>query len=354
MSFLSDVGDVLQAPKNALWSVIPGLHDDSGNAYSGSQVAHNLVGTDEDSVWGKALGLGIDVAGDPLTWAAPLIGRGVGAAARGLGFLGDTAGAGASVAADAGAATDALAGAMKSAEPLASAWDAALPAAAGSDGGSAAAMLPLRRRFGMVKNVTPIPQEPRSPSELARMMEVATGNYNRLIADPNLMFAGEMTGPIENKWLMQKALGQDAGQVGGAYYPQANMGFAQVSPTTSRHEIIHGIIDQAAKTGNTQGLPWAMKIPAMMQGSENTFVDGLSYILNEAAAHGGQYRGTMPQVGGYLNFLLNPDTAGRAMYANQFKSISPTMGAAYSALPYAAAGGLAAGTAAAAYPLFGG
>ncbi len=59
---LGQVGDTLSAPRRALWGAA-GLPD------SGSEVLHQYAGMDPSSPWTKALGMGVEMAGDPLTYA---------------------------------------------------------------------------------------------------------------------------------------------------------------------------------------------------------------------------------------------------------------------------------------------
>lgn len=75
--FLGQVGSVLSAPRRALWSAL-------GAPETGQEVVTNLGG-DPDSFLTKALGVGLEIAGDPLTFAFGPIIRGLGGMAnRGL------------------------------------------------------------------------------------------------------------------------------------------------------------------------------------------------------------------------------------------------------------------------------
>jgi hypothetical protein len=67
-SVLGTVGDYLQAPRKLAWGAL-GLPD------TGTGVLQKYAGMDPDSVWTKALGTGLEVAGDPLTY----LGAGLGA-----------------------------------------------------------------------------------------------------------------------------------------------------------------------------------------------------------------------------------------------------------------------------------
>jgi hypothetical protein len=312
---LDEIVNTLQAPKKWLWGMLPGLHDEqTGEAYTGAQVAHNAFGTDPEGVWGKALGLGLDIAGDPLN----LIGAGVGRAIGGLGKLAGVGGEAATAAAEAG-------------------------------GGAYSAMRPLRQTFGMVKGVQPLPAE--FADEAIAAMNAGTGG--RMVADQAGKFVGQSTGPIRSRLLAGEALAQDAADVGGAFYPKAGFGIAEANPLTARHETIHGLIDAATKSGNSAGLPLAMRVPAALQGSSSPFLQGWGNLLNEAAAHSGAVRGYWPQLGEYANFLLNPDSLGRAGYVAQAAEKSPLAAAMFQTMPYMAPATAAGGTYLATRPLFG-
>jgi hypothetical protein len=328
MGILDTAADVLQAPKNFLWGMIPGLHDDdTGQAYSGSQVAGNLFGTDPDSVWNKALGFGIDVAGDPLTWAAPLIGKGVGAAARGLGLMGDAAGAGASAAADAASS-------------------------------AYSPMKNLRNTFGMMTNMADVPGGLADATTSGLVDSGSLGR--RVFQTPGGRMIGELSGAIDPEGALEamKAVESPMAsrRMGGAFLPftpdtpgSTGMGFS-TGPLSRRHEVVHGLINAASKGGDASGLPLSMRVPAwLQQPGSSSISQGLGEILNEAAAHSAESRTFGGQLGNYMNFLANPDPG----YYSQVADHSPAVAAAWQSLPYATAGGLAAGTAAAAYPYMG-
>lgn len=85
------LGDTMSAPRRAVWGAL-GLPD------SGSELLHQTLGMDPDSLMTKGLGMGAEVLGDPLTYAGMGLGKlgGMGAegAAGALGrFLGDESGA---------------------------------------------------------------------------------------------------------------------------------------------------------------------------------------------------------------------------------------------------------------------
>jgi hypothetical protein len=469
MSFLSDVADVLQAPKNYLWSVMPGLHDEQGNPYTGAQVAQHAFGTDPDSFWGRALGFGLDVAGDPLNLLFPFAARGVGAAAKGLGLLGE----GAEAAGAAAGATSPLADALGAAAPEAA--EAAMPAAAGAWAPAATAAPDAASTWGKTLGLgekaldlsTPLSPEaatqmyleaglPTSHAMLHPNFEKLAANWGEYALDPKAITAQDVldklrivtepfdseagarallskagygraalptdvlpstlpaaaagraaggpgpflaslgggaeaaagtgaggnyailkplrekfgimkgvgriapedaiaaaTGPLPERAIAEEALRRNAlmRPDQGAYYPAHDFGLAG-SPTAARHEIVHGLIDQAAKSGQLGGLPLALRVPATLEQFQNPFVRGVGGILNEAAAQGLQNRGFLPQAQGYLNYLLNPAFPNRAGYAAQVAQRSPLAAGLYQALPYGVAGTAAAGAGAAAYPYF--
>ncbi len=64
---LGQVGDLLSAPRRALWGAL-GLPD------SGADLLSQTFGMDPDSLWTKGLGMGAEVALDPLTYSGLLLG----------------------------------------------------------------------------------------------------------------------------------------------------------------------------------------------------------------------------------------------------------------------------------------
>lgn len=75
---LGAVSDTLQIPRRGLMQLL-GLPED------GTELVSNLTGLDPESPWTKALGLGAEVATDPLTYLGGTIGRAAGGVAgRGL------------------------------------------------------------------------------------------------------------------------------------------------------------------------------------------------------------------------------------------------------------------------------
>lgn len=68
---LGQLGDIFSAPRRALWKAL-------GAPESGAQVAENLGVGDRDSLLSKIVGTGLEIAGDPLTFAMGPILRGIG------------------------------------------------------------------------------------------------------------------------------------------------------------------------------------------------------------------------------------------------------------------------------------
>lgn len=81
---LDELIDALSAPQRLMWQVVPGLHDaETGQAYSGAQVANHLTGADPEGLWGKALGVAAEAALDPINLLGGLAVKGVRRAAAG-------------------------------------------------------------------------------------------------------------------------------------------------------------------------------------------------------------------------------------------------------------------------------
>ena len=352
---LQELIDALQAPKKFLWSMVPGLHDpNTGEAYSGAQVAQNAFGTDPQSVWGKALGFGLDVAGDPLNLIAPMAVRGVGALGRGLGLLGEGAGAAAqgagAVAQGAGTAAD-VAGAT--AQGAGAAADAATNA-------FNPAMRGLRNTFGMVKGWQDVPDE-----LLASAGDMASSGTlpRRMVMDPTATMFGETTGPIHRGFLgdvlSEAADPLASADVGGGFYGITGGGPGDVTgigystdPISNRHELIHGLVNAAAETGNMSGLPLSVRVPATMYryAGETGPMRALGSIFDEAAAHAAEARGAsaLNRLGTYADFLAYPHPG----YLEQTAARSPLIAALHQNVPYVLPAGIAGGTYLAARPFF--
>ena len=117
---------------------------------------------------------------------------------------------------------------------------------------------------------------------------------------------------------------------------------------TQRHELIHGLVDQAARSGNSQGMPALVKLAATVKGpggAETGLRAGAGAILDELAAQSLENKGAWNQVQGGARFLFGGSPEQRAAYQGVFSKISPTVGRAYGALPYVPYAAGAAGAA---------
>lgn len=134
----------------------------------------------------------------------------------------------------------------------------------------------------------------------------------------------------------------DAARQVGAVVPEAH-------PLVGRHEVVHGLVNQAARTGETEGLPFLVRLAARAQPADPAatgFRAGMANMLDELAAHTLQERGTLNQLGGATRFLFGG--AGgpvRESYAQTFGASSPLTGALYRSLGYAPHVGVGAGAA---------
>ena len=132
----------------------------------------------------------------------------------------------------------------------------------------------------------------------------------------------------------------DAARQVGAVVPEAH-------PLVGRHEIVHGMVNQAARTGQTEGLPFLVRMAARAQPADPAatgFRAGMGGLLDELAAHTLQERGTLNQLGGAGRFLFGG--AGgpvRESYAQAFDAASPLVGALYRSMGYAPHAAAAAG-----------
>jgi hypothetical protein len=288
---LGQAGDVLSAPRRALWSAL-------GGPESGSELVSKLTGMDPESGWTKALGFGAEVLGDPLTYAG--------------GFLGK------------------LGGAAAKAAPAA---EAASPVAK---------MLGLRRGFGMVKDVVPAAE-----ADAAMLASPRSFQSGGLI--------GKYTGgvpPVKSEFAEAgNLIGSEAAN--GAYINASKQspGFGVVmrgsdNPNTLRHETIHGLMDRARQTGDFGGLPLAMRIPARMQASGSPLLRGLGAFGEEGAAQALENRGLGAQLSRAARFAISPDP----FYVQQAADVSPLAGRLIQYGPRAALGaGAAAGFGGAGY-----
>lgn len=331
---LGQLGDALSAPRRAIWSAL-------GAPEHGNELVSNLTGLDKDSPWAHALGLGAEVLGDPLTYAGGFIGKGIGS----LTSLGRAATPTAEAAGGLGGLL------LKGAEGATAAPGAIGGAAAVAESAAPSAyqaFRPLRQRFSMVRNLRPVEEAG----------EGSTAGARTFLSDH---YAGELTGQPASR---NQFLGDVDGLGGviervnalGAYNPKFDVGAVKSGVPDPvgvfRHEMTHGLIDQAMKTGDASGLPLVMRVPASLRQSQSGFVRGLGRIADETAANALERRDLLGQIGNGARFLMNPSP----LYTRQFADESLLAAALYShgadASRALGAGALAAGVGGAAYPFF--
>lgn len=122
-----------------------------------------------------------------------------------------------------------------------------------------------------------------------------------------------------------------------------------------RHELLHAVIDNAAASGNTQGLGLMPRVIANLQRSAQqaqaargvanpglssiapTLRGGMANIGHEVAAHMGESRSLLGQLYGGARFLFNPELNARYA-AGQFApaGVNPAVLGLYRSLPNAA------------------
>lgn len=283
-SALGQVGDALSMPRRALWGAL-------GLPGSGEELLANTFGMDRESPWTKALGIGTEMLLDPLTYV-------------GLG---------------AGKAAGALSGAGK--------------AASGVE-----AMLPARRAFTAIKDI---------PTEGGSVLaNVLADNANT-----GIRAVGKSVEPEKVLSALTK-YDNVAGEVGlnskslqGAFSPSDRMALlpSGASPNTSRHELIHGMIN-AMRLGEapTRGAPIPMRAAAWLGSRESPFLRGLGKMADETAAYSLSEKGLMNQLKGGAHYLFSRDP----YYKQTIGSISPSAAALYDNLPLMTALGLGGGAAA--------
>lgn len=378
---LQTIGDTLSAPRRFLWRSL-------GGPEHGSELVGSMTGLDPGGWPARLLGVGAEIAGDPLTYALPLAG---GALAGALG-----AGAG-----EAATVTKALPGLASVGEAAAA---EAAPTAAGA-AGDLSSLLGLRRGFSGIRDVTPI----MGPDLVEARAAAAAGQVPRRVAffDPgeSTGWAGKAVGTVPGQDpsdLLRRAMaGQDftgtmgyfdtAANTAMNFRPQGQLDvlaglkdtgnpeqlaratkmFAQAGNATRRHETIHGLINQAAQTGQREGLGPVAQLASWLKGPAvrdataglaesphyTTFRTGAGEIADELAARMGSARGLGGQLREGAGFLFqSPEqlvygSPGRDFYSNLFRNVNPWAGTLYDMLgisPYLA--GLSVpGTAAATY-----
>lgn len=103
---------------------------------------------------------------------------------------------------------------------------------------------------------------------------------------------------------------------------------------TVRHEVTHGLMDRAMRTGRIGELPAVMRVAPTMQQSGSPFVRGIGQFLNEATAQSLGARDPATQMRYAAGFLFNPGFAGRSLYARDVGNISLPAQWVINQLPY--------------------
>jgi hypothetical protein len=130
-----------------------------------------------------------------------------------------------------------------------------------------------------------------------------------------------------------------AGEAEGAYFPTLNAGavLKGTGPNVRRHEVVHGLIDQATKTGDTSGLPLVAKLPVWLApkaGRDAPFRHTLAQVADELAAQALENKGLLEQLRGGARFLFanpldGPQQAVRRAYFDAFQKRSPAAARLY-------------------------
>lgn len=308
MDALGFVGDTLGRPGQAMRGLLAGRPDQlmrlvpgaetmglvgEGDATSGRDLLQQYGVMDKDDSWGNwGAGLATEVATDPLT----LFGAG-----RGL--------------------MRALGGAK--------------PRPSGVSG-----LMGQRRKFDVME-VDP------HMGEISKVRGGAGGGATLADMDALQASAGNYIDDAASA-------AERGGMALGNYDPVNNVAtLATDAPLrTARHEVVHGMVNNAAQSGDYSGLPFLAKVAARARPAEFApgARSGLAAALDELAAHTLENRGAWGQLKGAAKFLFNPvgsgTTPNRQLYADYFAGISPATAQAYKALghlPTGAALGAGAG-----------
>lgn len=203
---------------------------------------------------------------------------------------------------------------------FASAGQAAETAATGGMSG----LLNARRGFSMAKDVIP-----------GKLPERLVGGS---VADKL-----QAAGPVADK-LKARAIEQlkdpSKGMTQAIFEPSSNAGavLKTAEPLAGRHEVVHGLVNNAYQTGEMAGLPFPIKAAATLQrmggGANKGIMPAVGYAADELAAHALENRGLLEQLRGAGRFLFKPG-ANHDFYAREFSDISPLVGALYGQLPNA-------------------
>jgi hypothetical protein len=258
---LGRVGDVLDTPRRLAWQGVNTLLGNENGPENGADLL-SRAGMDPESVWTKALGMGVDALTDPTTYLGGLIGRGVGAAAK-------------------AAVKPGVKNLLNARRQFAAVKDVGMPAigegladaAARTARGREAAHV-ISGELGMGRVVGPLEEQA----------------YNQLTKHGELdHIASEM----------MPRRGQPS--TGGMYSDSMNAALTRYGAPNEfvRHELMHGITHNGGG-----GLP--QKLLGKMYESESPFVNSLGFIGDEALAHGAEAHGLGKQMSGAWDFLVHP------------------------------------------------
>jgi hypothetical protein len=316
---LGYVGSSLDKPGRAVRGLLGGRPDelaalvpfsdslgltDPSRAVSGEDLVRQ-AGVNTGSSWGNALlGFGAETALDPTTYLGGF------AARAGMKALGR----GATVAAR--AAPEAAEGASL----LAKAGSQAVPALAPGVGSMpTAALKNLRSKFGFVG---------------------ATHDDLKLAGRD--FFGAMPPGDAINSAHELATVVEDA-QLRGAYSPDMNMAVV-TDPgkpggwAARRHEIMHGLIENARRAGDSSGVPStigkiATNLPDWSNQGSHPILRGLGLVADETAAHAAEGRTLGDQMASVKRFFTKPEAVD--WYGGQLQSISPMVAALYRNAQYA-------------------
>jgi hypothetical protein len=278
---------------------------DPSQAVSGSQLLGQYGLSTGDSLADSALGFGAEMALDPTTYlgagiAGKLLGRGAGAAAT---------------------------IAPEAESIMAKAASRAVPELApGAGSMPTPGMKGLRDKIGLVS------------------AEGLGPNFSTASRD----FFGAMSPQARHSAADNLATAvYDAGYRGG-YSPRMNMAAVLDAGgtggwTTRRHEVMHGLIDQARKAGDSSGLPSRLsKVAASLpspEGEGNPIMRALGLLADEAAAHAAEGRRPVDQLASLRHLFTDPNAV--SVYGGQLNEISPLVAALYRNARYAPVAGAA-------------
>ncbi len=253
---------------------------------TGSDLASRFgLARDDDALGSAAIGMGLDLATDPLSY---------------LGV---------------GAAHHALAG--------------------GKEASRFSSVRGLRQPLGLVKDLG---------GDTERVIGGARGLADHLKsswADLAQEVPSDVEGMMLSPWNRQAA---DKGMAGTGFTLGRDPG-----SRIAREEILHGMTKHAAVNGGEENLPLFNRLAAKAyRGGLNpegyvNFHSGLGNVLDEIGGHTYSERGLGKQIGGFMDFMLDP--ASHRGYHEQFAHHSPLAASLYHAAPGAVAGTVAGGSA---------